>query len=202
MRVANRMKVVVIGATGILGTAVDNVLASAGHEVVKASRRGSLAVDLEDPATVDRMFDEVRDVHAVICCAASGPLIDLGTATDEEFGNGIRTKLLGQVAVARRAIHHVLDDGSVTLTGGRFASPLASGSLGALVNSGLEGFVRNSAAELPRGLRINLVSPGWIRESLLEMGEAGGAGTPAAEVARSYLDCVEGNFTGRTLTDW
>jgi uncharacterized protein YbjT (DUF2867 family) len=62
MRVANRMKVVVIGATGILGTAVDNALASAGHEVVKASRRGSLAVDLEDPATVDRMFDEVRDV--------------------------------------------------------------------------------------------------------------------------------------------
>ena len=32
---------------------------------------------------------------------------------------------------------------------------------GALVNAGLEVFVRTAAGELPRGLRLNIVSPGW-----------------------------------------
>jgi NAD(P)-dependent dehydrogenase (short-subunit alcohol dehydrogenase family) len=87
----------------------------------------------------------------------------------------------------------------VTLTGGTFAEPLPGGSLGALVNGGLEGFVTNAAAELPRGLRLNLVAPGWIRESLLAAGLDGAGGTPAAEVARHFRSCVEGSHTGRII---
>jgi NAD(P)-dependent dehydrogenase (short-subunit alcohol dehydrogenase family) len=92
------------------------------------------------------------------------------------------------------------DNGSITLTGGTFESPLAGGSLGALVNSGLSGFVRNAATELPRGLRINLVSPGWIRETLVSLGMDPADGTPAAEVARHYRACVEGSGTGLTVS--
>ena len=91
------------------------------------------------------------------------------------------------------------DGGSVTLTGGTFTSPLVGGSLGALVNAGLEGFVRNAAAESHHGVRLNLVSPGWIRETRVQMGFEDGTGTPAAEVAVRYLDCVQGDFTGRTI---
>lgn len=107
--------------------------------------------------------------------------------------------MFGQVALTRRALHHLRDNGSITLTGGTFAAPLPGGSLGALVNAALEGFVRNAAAELPRGLRINLISPGWIRESLVGMGADGAAGTPAAEVARRYLTCINGDQTGQTI---
>ncbi|MFG2072328.1 SDR family oxidoreductase [Nonomuraea maritima] len=94
---------------------------------------------------------------AVICCAAGGPLVSLESATDQEFAAGLQAKLLGQVALARRALRHLRGGGSVVLTGGTFTAPLAGGSLGALVNAGLEGFVRNAAAELPRGLRINVI---------------------------------------------
>jgi len=133
----------------------------------------------------------------VLCC--EWPLLALASATDEEFAHGLRGKLLGQVALARHALHHLRDNGSITLTGGTFSSPLPGGSLGALVNAGLEGFVRNAATELTRGLRINLVSPGWVRETLESMGADGMAGTPAAEVARCYLACVTGNQTGQTI---
>jgi NAD(P)-dependent dehydrogenase (short-subunit alcohol dehydrogenase family) len=193
------MKIIVIGAGGTLGRAVVAALSGA-HEVLAASRRGPLRVDLEDPPSIDALFAAVPDVDAVVCCAAGGRLVDLATVTDAEFADGLHGKLLGQVAVARRAMHHLRDNGSIALTGGTFVSPLAGGSLGALVNSGLSGFVTNAASELTRGLRINLVSPGWIRETLVSLGMDPADGTPAAEVARHYRDCVEGSATGLTLS--
>lgn len=193
------MKVLVIGATGTLGSAVADALEDASHQVVKASRNGPVRVDLEDPATLDGLFDEVPELDAVVCCAASGPLVDLAAVTDAEFAAGVQGKLLGQVALARRALRRLRDGGSVTLTGGTFAAPLAGGSLGALVNAGLEGFVTNAAAELPRGLRINIVSPGWVAETLESLGMDPADGTPAAEVARAYVDAVAGTAQGVTV---
>ncbi|GAA0926386.1 short chain dehydrogenase [Nonomuraea longicatena] len=187
-----------IGASGTLGSAVADAL-EASHQVVKASRGGPVKVDLEDLSSLDALFDEVRDLDAVVCCAASGPLMDLVSASDEEFAGGMRGKLLGQVALARRAVRHLRDGGSVTLTGGTFSSPLAGGSLGALVNAGLEGFVRNSASELPRNLRINVISPGWIRETLVSLGMDPADGTPASEVARAYVAAVEGTAQGQIV---
>lgn len=193
------MDIIVVGASGTVGSAVADLLAEAGHLVVRASRHSRVRVDLEDASSIDAMFTDVPAVDAVVCCAASGPLLDLASASDDEFADGLRAKLLGQVALARRAMRRLRDNGSITLTGGTFPSPLAGGSLGALVNAGLEGFVRNAAAELPRGLRINLVSPGWIRETLVGMGLDGATGTPAKDVARRYLECVAGHGSGQTI---
>ncbi|WP_077063317.1 short chain dehydrogenase [Streptomyces sp. MP131-18] len=192
------MRVLVIGATGTVGSAVAGAL-EASHQVVKASRKGPVKADLADPSSLDALFTQVRDLDAVVCCAASGPLVDLASATDDEIAAGMRGKLLGQVALARRAVRHLRDGGSVTLTGGTFSAPLAGGSLGALINAGLEGFVRNAAGEVPRKLRINLISPGWIKETLESMGMDSAEGTPVAEVARAYVEAVEGTAHGRTI---
>ncbi|MEV0280534.1 short chain dehydrogenase [Streptomyces sp. NPDC050610] len=192
------MKVLVIGATGTIGSAVASAL-EASHQVVKGSRSGPTKVDVADASSLDTLFDEVTDLDAVVCCAAGGPLIDLGSAADEEIAAAIQGKLLGQVTLVQRAARHVRDGGSITLTGGTFTAPLAGGSLGALINSGLEGFVRNAASELPRRLRINLISPGWIKETLEGMGADGADGTPVSEVARAYVNVVEGAAQGRTV---
>ncbi|WP_069165262.1 short chain dehydrogenase [Nocardia altamirensis] len=192
------MKVLVIGASGTLGGAVAEALADS-HEVVRAARSGPVRVDLADMDSLDALFAEVTGLDAVVCCAASGPLVDLQQVSDVEFAAGLHDKLLGQVALARRAIHSLRDGGSITLTAGTFASPLAGGSLGALVNSGLEGFVRNAAAELPRGLRINAVSPGWISETLVKLGMDESGGTSAADVAKTYVAAVEGVSQGQVF---
>ncbi|MFG2532127.1 short chain dehydrogenase [Streptomyces sp. NPDC048516] len=192
------MKVLVVGATGTIGSAVVSAL-EASHQVVKASRGGPVKADVEDPPSLDALFAEASDFDAVVCCAAGGPLVDLESVSDEEIVAGVRGKLLGQVALARRAMRHLREGGSITLTGGTFSAPLAGGSLGALINTGLEGFVRNAADELPRRLRINLISPGWIKETLESMGMDGADGTPVCEVAQAYVEAVEGAAQGQTI---
>lgn len=193
------MKIVVIGASGIVGSAVAEELAGRGHDVVRASRRGPVVVDLAEPATVDELFRAVPGLDGVVCCAANAPTADLVKARDDEFLAGLPGKLLGQVRLARTALHHVRDGGSVTLTGGTFVEPLPGGSFGALVNAGLAAFVEAAVGELPRGLRLNLVAPGWVRESLEAFGWDPEPGVPAADVARVYADLVEGTGTGQVV---
>jgi NAD(P)-dependent dehydrogenase (short-subunit alcohol dehydrogenase family) len=136
-------------------------------------------------------------VDAVVCCAASGRLTPLADESDERFTAGLETKLLGQVRLVRRALHHLRDGGSVTITSGRFDQPTPGGAFGALVNSGLEAFVEAAAVELP--LRVNAVSPGWVTETLVALGMDGAEGTPASVVAKAYVEAVEGSMRGRTL---
>lgn len=193
------MKIIVVGATGTIGSAVRAALAR-HHEVVAASRRGPLRVDLTDRASIEALFTEVGQVDAVVCCAAAGHLAPLSTRSDPEFWHGLDGKLIGQIDLVRRALPYVSDGGSVTLTSGRFAEPVPGSSLGYLVNAGLEAFVHAAAIETPRGIRLNTVSPGWVRETLLALGMDAAAGTPAAEVAAAYLTAVEGSAHGRTLT--
>jgi nucleoside-diphosphate-sugar epimerase len=62
------VKVVVIGANGTIGSAVVGALEQR-HDVVRASRRGPVQVDLEELASLDRLFAAVPDLDAVVCWA-------------------------------------------------------------------------------------------------------------------------------------
>lgn len=108
------MKIVVIGATGIVGAAVAKALAARKHDVIGASRGGEIKLNIEDPASIKVMFDGIRDVGAVVCCAGNAVFkLDL---TDANYDLGLRSKLMGQVLLARIATDHLRDAGSITLT--------------------------------------------------------------------------------------
>ena len=61
--------------------------------------------------------------------------------------------------------------------------------------------MRASAIELPRGLRINVVSPGPVLESWDKVGPLlpGWEPVPADRVALAYVRSVEGGQTGQVL---
>jgi len=192
------MKIIVIGATGIIGSAVASAL-EAKRQVVRASRNGAVKVDINDSGSIAALFKSVRDVEAVVCCAASARLAPLESLSDAEFMVSIKGKLLGQVSLAFRAIERLRDGGSITLTSG-VIPPIPGSAVGSLVNAGLEGFVRAAALEMPRGLRINVVSPGWVKETLMKLGMDSSTGTAASDVARAYVEAVEGAMQGQTIT--
>jgi NAD(P)-dependent dehydrogenase (short-subunit alcohol dehydrogenase family) len=189
------MRVIVIGATGTIGSEVAARL-EARHEVVRASRRGDPAVDLAEAGSIAALFASVDGVDAVACCAASAPPTALSS---DDFVPSLQSKLLGQVELARLAAHHLRDRGSITLTSGQIPAATPGSAGGALVNAGLEAFVSAAAVELPRGLRLNVVSPGWVRESLAALGMDDADGTPAADVAGAYVTAVEGVMNGATI---
>ena len=193
------MKIVVIGATGVIGKAVADNLA-ARHEVVRASRKGEVQVDLEDTGSLGRLFQKVKDVDAVVSAAGSAVFKPLQQLTDEDFALSLRSKLMGQVNLVRIAAQHVRDGGSITLTGGVLAhEPMPGASAISMVNAALEGFVMGAAIELQRGVRVNLVSPPWIAETLRALGMDPKGGIPAVACARAYAAAVEGRDTGKTI---
>ena len=88
--------------------------------------------------------------------------------TDADYELGLRSKLMGQVTLARVAKDHLRDGGSITLTTGILAMhPMPGGASVWMVNAGLEGFVRAAALEMPRNLRINAVGPPWVKETMV-----------------------------------
>ena len=68
-----------------------------------------------------------------------------------------------------------------------------------MVNGALEGFVVAAAIELPNALRLNLVSPTVLTESMPEYGDyfPGFMPVSAAEVAQAYRKSVEGKQSGQ-----
>jgi NAD(P)-dependent dehydrogenase (short-subunit alcohol dehydrogenase family) len=196
------MKILIIGAGGTIGRAVAAEL-EPRHELVLAGRSsGDVHLDLADEASIRAMYRKVGTLDAVAIAAGNvhfGPLAEMGPA---EFALGLNDKLMGQVNVARLAAEYLADGGSITLIGGILAEqPIRNGASASLVNAGLEGFVRGAAIELPRGIRINLVSPTVLRESLDSYGPffRGFEPVPAARVASAYSRSIEGAQTGQVF---
>lgn len=194
------MKIVVIGATGTIGKAVADALAKRGHEVIRASRKSAVRVDIEDASTVNALFEGRKDVDAVVSCAGGAGWGPLGNLTDDDFALSLRYKLMGQVNVVRVAKDKVKDGGSITVTSGILATkPMPGSAAVSLVNAGLEGFVRAAGLEMKRGVRVNVVSPPWVKETLRSMKMDESHGLAAADVAKAYVVAVEGQNNGEVL---
>jgi NAD(P)-dependent dehydrogenase (short-subunit alcohol dehydrogenase family) len=194
------MKILVIGATGTIGAPVAEAL-EARHEVIRASHtRSVLTVDLADPVSIKRLYEKVGRVDAVVCVAGHAVFRPLLSLSDADFAVCVNNKMMGQVNLVRLGADAVNDKGSFTLTSGILSrQPMPGGAAISMVNSGLEGFARGAALELPRNLRINVVAPGWVTETLVAFKMDPAPGTPAAQVAKTYVKAAEGSMTGQVL---
>lgn len=194
-------RILLIGASGTIGQAVHANLA-ARHSVVTAGRSsGDHRADLSQPASLEQLFATVGKVDAIVCTAGNLHFGPLASMTAAQFNLGLQDKLLGQVQLTLLAQHALADGGSITLTSGILAvEPIRNGANATAVNAAIEAFVAAAAIELPRGLRINAVSPTILTESVPAYGPfvPGFDTVPADRVARAYQRSVEGGQTGRT----
>jgi NAD(P)-dependent dehydrogenase (short-subunit alcohol dehydrogenase family) len=195
------MKILLIGASGTIGQAVEKAL-SARHQVVRVGRtKGDFQVDIASTESIKLLFERTAPFDALVCAAGVARFAALEKLTDEDFAFSLANKLMGQVNLVRLGSKHIRDRGSFTLTSGVLASePMPGSAAISLVNAGLEGFVRAAALELPRGIRVNVVSPPWVSETLKSMGKDAAAGMPAEQVAAAYVAAVEGRQTGQVVS--
>ena len=194
------MKVIVIGATGTIGSAIVRAIGNR-HEVVPVSfSKSAIKVDIADRTSIVKMFETIGRVDAVISAAGLAKFGPMKSLTDADFALGLDSKLMGQVNLVRLGSEHINDNGSITLTSGILSRKPMSGSTAiSLVNSALEGFGRAAALEMPRNIRINIVSPNWVVDTLKAFSMDPSIGTPVELVAAAYLQVLEGSMNGQVI---
>jgi NAD(P)-dependent dehydrogenase (short-subunit alcohol dehydrogenase family) len=195
------MRILVVGATGTIGRAVVAAFTSQGHDVVSVTSKSTpITVDISDPRSIVALFTSTGRVDAVVSAAGSARFKPFADLTDDDFEFCLRNKLMAQVNLVRYGFEHVNDGGSFTLTSGVLArQPVPGSGAISLVNAGLEGFARAAALEAPRGIRVNVVSPPWVTETLAKLGMDTSIGLPASTVARAYVESVTGSQTGAVI---
>lgn len=194
------MRIILIGASGTIGREVSKTL-RLGHELVTASRSDAdLKVDIAEPESIEAMFLQTGPFDAIVCTAGAAKFGPLGELGSDDFLFSCKNKLLGQVNLVRIGQRFINANGSFTLTSGVLASePMPGSAAISMVNAGLEGFVRAAQLELKAGVRVNVVSPIWVAETLQALGRDPAGGMPAAQVARAYLASVIGPMQGKVL---
>lgn len=193
------MKVVLVGATGTIGRAVGAALAR--HDVIPVSHsKTEHRVNLASKSSIERLMQAVGPFDALVSAAGQAAFKPLQELSDEDFELSLSNKLMGQVNLVRMGLRHITEGGSFTLTAGILArQPMQGSAAISMVNSGLEGFVLAAALERPRGIRINVVSPPWVIETLEMLGMDAAGGMPAGEVAKAYVHSVEGQCNGEII---
>jgi NAD(P)-dependent dehydrogenase (short-subunit alcohol dehydrogenase family) len=200
-----RLRILIVGANGTLGRAVAAEL-GARHEIITSGRTaGDVRMDITDSASIVKVLAALGPLDAVISAAGHvkfAPLeaFQAASLAESGYGVGLLDKLMGQVNLALAARAHLKDGGSITLTSGILSEqPIVAGSSASMVNGAIEAFVRAAAIEMPRGIRINAVSPNVLVESMGDYGPffRGFEPVPAARAALAFSRSVEGKQTGQ-----
>jgi NAD(P)-dependent dehydrogenase (short-subunit alcohol dehydrogenase family) len=194
------MKIIIVGASGRIGREVDNALSN-NHEIIRVGvHSGDIQCDYTDAKSVQAMFEKIGEFDSLISVAGGDSAFkSFSTLDDEDYRYGFERKVLGQVRLLKYGESFVRNNGSFVFTSGflsHYPNPasIATGPLNATVDT----FVNNTAPLLPRGIRLNVVSPAPI----VEPGQERKGLVTAAETAKFYVEAVEGDMSGKVLRAW
>jgi NAD(P)-dependent dehydrogenase (short-subunit alcohol dehydrogenase family) len=157
---------------------------------------------MSDREAVDAMYAKLGTVDAVVSAAGDAHFAPLAEQTTETMMLGLRRKVMGQINLVLAGLGVVTEGGSFTLTSGVLdRDPIRMGVGAATANGALGGFVVGAAIEMPRGLRVNVVSPGLLDVSVPRYGQwfPGHDPVEASRVGRAYAKSVEGAITGQVI---
>jgi len=128
-----------------------------------------------------------------------GPVDEM---TSTHFMASIGGKALPQVNLVLEGFDYINDGGSFTLTSGvTNRDPIRGGAGASAANGALDGFVVGAAVDMPRGIRINAVSP-EVLESCREAYDGffpGHVHVSNEAVGLAFCKAVEGCLSGQIL---
>jgi NAD(P)-dependent dehydrogenase (short-subunit alcohol dehydrogenase family) len=140
-------------------------LAAAREQLQESGQPTLHAADITREDDVRRLFASCGRIDHVVCTAADvrGSYELLRDLELDALERVIRSKVIAPILLAKHAAPHLPAHGSITFTSGIAAyRPRPRGVAVAAINAALEGVVRAMAVELAP-LRVNAVSPGWVR---------------------------------------
>jgi meso-butanediol dehydrogenase / (S,S)-butanediol dehydrogenase / diacetyl reductase len=183
MRLDGKVALITGGGTGI-GAATAERMRAEGAEVVVMGRRRDLlervgaetgavamvgdAASAEDAiAVVQTAVDRFGGLDVVVAGAGGGGSGSALGTDDQAWAEGLRSNLTTAFVIVRESLPALLERGAgsmviVSSLAGLFAGPAMVGYVTA--KHALLGLTRSLARDYgPRGIRVNAVSPGWVR---------------------------------------
>jgi NAD(P)-dependent dehydrogenase (short-subunit alcohol dehydrogenase family) len=208
-------RALVTGGSKGAGAAVVARLRAAGAHVTAVARNrpsdadGSVDFVAADLTTADGARTVADhggiDILVHVAGGSSSPAGGFATLTDDDWANELNLNLLGAVRLDRALIPAMIEVGRGAIVHvGSIQSrlPLYDGTLGyAAAKAALRTYGKGLADELaPKGIRVNMVSPGFIRTSaadaLIKRIAAGADGDEAAAL-QSVMASLGGIPLGR-----
>ena len=89
------MKIIVIGATGIIGSAIVKEIGDRWEVIPASLTRSVVKVDIADKTSISKMFKTTGRVDAVISAAGLAKFGPMTSLSDADFALGLNNKLRG-----------------------------------------------------------------------------------------------------------
>ena len=184
--------VVVTGASSGIGAATARALGHVGANVVlvgrdrdrlaeqanavesAGGRSHTLPADIEDPdaaaSVVEQAAESCGPLHGIVHTASLFDPRPLADTTVESAERQWRTNVLAPLVMTRAAVDHLGPGASVVMIGSTTGSVGFPGCTAYTATKGaVEALTRALAVELaPKGIRVNIVVPGYVRTPMLE----------------------------------
>jgi NAD(P)-dependent dehydrogenase (short-subunit alcohol dehydrogenase family) len=188
---------VLIVGNGVLGDALRTRLLQRANVAVRvASRSSEVKLDITSQESVKSLDEQLGAAsldHVVVCCGAS-TFGQFSNFDADAWSANLSSKLVAvsQLSLALVKDLKVLKDGgSITITTGQTADVVNKMWPGLAVNcAGLNAFVKNAGIDMPRGVRLNAVSPSQVTESALKAGMPTEGTVSAADAAVVYESLI------------
>ena len=201
------MNIVIIGATGTIGSAVTTAFKEQ-HQVIEVSHSsGTLRIDISDPDSIKQTMQDIHQVHgdidALICATGKATFKDYLDLNSKDWQLGLSNKLMGQINLVSIAQQYLSQGASITLTAGILCEQhIATGVSASTINAAVNSFVGAVAPLLPNNIRINSVSPTVLTESMHIYKDyfPGFIPVSAQTVAQAYIRSVLGIDSGKIYT--
>ena len=196
------MKILIVGGHGLIGKHVTNYF-SDNHDVLVANRSsGDFKVDITSSQSIENLFKNTGFLDAIINVAGEAKWNYFDQMTEEDFYIGLKSKLMGQVNLARIGHKYLNNHGSITLTTGILADdPVEKTSSAAMVNGAIHSFVKAAAIDLKNGIRINAISAGTVDAAFEKYASffPGHNPVPMSKVVNGYARSVLGKDNGKVI---
>ena len=196
------MRILVIGGNGTIGKVVTQHLKEDNDVLVAGRNSGDITMDISNSKSIKAALDKAGKLDAIVCIAGEARWADFQVLSEEDYYVGIKSKLMGQVNIARIGQQYLNPKGSITLSTGILADdPVRKTTSAAMVNGAIHSFVRAAALELENGIRINAVSLGVVEDAYEKYKDyfPGHNPVPMVKVVNAYIRSIKGSGTGQII---